>query len=195
MERIRLERALDDDDIVLGLKLYEAKMTGMQRQIAQQLAIIKKQKSRIEDIKYYLRRKGDDYEKEDLEGLIIADTEKAKQNLQLVSLDNLVREVDHHWKRQRDLLEALEKENAVMDDIHERVLNNRAICRDTQTDWKDQASGKIKELSRQYVRCNDNEILLRFYLQRKSATDNQVRYNYRCCRLSLKENWQKPDYM
>ena len=95
------QRALDDDDIVLGLKLYEAKMTGMQRQIAQQLAIIKKQKSRIEDIKYYLRRKGDDYEKEDLEGLIIADTEKAKQNLQLVSLDNLVREVDHHWKRQR----------------------------------------------------------------------------------------------
>ena len=48
-----------------------------------------------------MKRKGDDYEKEDLEGNIIADTEKGKQNLQLASLDNLVKEADHQEERQR----------------------------------------------------------------------------------------------
>lgn len=80
-----------------------------------------------------------------------------------------------------------------MDDIHQRVLDNRQICRDAETEWKDQASGTIKELSRQYVKCNKNELLQKFYLERKSATNNQVRYRYRCCRLSMKDNWQRPD--
>ena len=76
-------------------------MAGLQRKIAQQLASMKKQKSRINFIKFYMKRKGDDYEKEDLEGNIIADTEKGKQNLQLASLDNLVKEADHQEERQR----------------------------------------------------------------------------------------------
>ena len=99
-----LQRALDDDDIVLGLKMYESKMSQMQRKIAAQLAIMQKQKNRIEAIKFYLKRKGEDYEKDDLEGEITFDTDKAKESLQLASLDNLVLEVDHQetWQRVSD---------------------------------------------------------------------------------------------
>lgn len=42
-----------------------------------------------------MKRKGDDYEKEDLEGNIIVDIEKGKENLQFVLFDNLVKEVDY----------------------------------------------------------------------------------------------------
>ena len=79
-------------------------MSQMQRKIAAQLAIMKKQKNRIEAIKFYLKRKGEDYEKDDLEGKITFDTDKAKESLQLASLDNLVREVDHQgtWQRVSD---------------------------------------------------------------------------------------------
>ncbi|KAL9953418.1 hypothetical protein ACROYT_G040836 [Oculina patagonica] len=195
LEKTRLKRDLDDDDIILGLKMYESRMSRMQRKIAAQLAIMKKQQNRIQTIQYYLRRKGDDYEKEDLEGKINFETDKAKESMQLPLLDNLVSEVDHQEKWQKGILHALQKENKVMDDIHKRVLDYRPICRDTTTEWKDQASGKIKELSRQYVKCNENELLQRFYLERKSASENQVRYNYRCCRLSMKVDWQKPDDM
>lgn len=195
VERNRWKRALSDDDIILGLKMYERKMAGLQRKIQQQLAIMKKQKRQIDLIKYYMKRKGDDYEKEDLKGNIVTDTEKGKQNLQLMSLDNLVREVDHQEERQRKLLEELKKENTVMGDIQQRVLNNRAVCRDTHTEWKDVGSGTIRELSRQYVKCNGDELLLRFYLQKKSAAAKKVRYNYRCCRSSLKDNWQRPNDM
>lgn len=76
-------------------------MSRMQRKIATQLAIIKKQKNRIQTIKYYLKRKGDDYEKEDLKGKINFDTDKAKESLQLPLLDNLVSEVDHQEKWQK----------------------------------------------------------------------------------------------
>jgi len=194
-EKVRLKRALDDDDIVLGLKMYESKMSQMQTKISAQLAIMQKQKNRIQAIKFYLKLKGEDYEKDDLEGKITFDTDKAKESLQLASLDNLVREVDHQETWQKGLLDALKKENEVMDDIHLRVLDSRAICRDTTTDWKDQASGTIRELSRHYVKCNENELLQRFYLERKSASEDKLRYNYRCCRLSMKENWQRPDDM
>lgn len=184
-----------DDDIVLGLKMYESRMSQMQIKIAAQLAIMQKQKNRIETIKFYLKRKGEDYEKDDLEGKITFDTDKAKESLQLDSLDNLVREVDHQETWQRGLLDSLKKENKVMDDIHLRVLDSRAICRDTTTDWKDQASGTIRELSRHYVKCNEDELLQKFYLEKKSASEDKVRYNYRCCRLSMKENWERPDDM
>ena len=99
-----MQRALDDDDIVLGLKMYESRMSQMQIKIAAQLAIMQKQKNRIETIKFYLKRKGEDYEKDDLEGKITFDTDKAKESLQLDSLDNLVREVDHQetWQRVSD---------------------------------------------------------------------------------------------
>ena len=101
----------------------------------------------------------------------------------------------HFCVCQKGILDSLKKENEVMDDIHLRVLDNRAICRDTTTEWKDQESGMIKELSRQYVDCNENELLQKFYLERKSISENKVRYSYRCCRLSMKENWQRPDGM
>ena len=100
----RFQRALDDDDIILGLKMYESQMSRMKRKIAAQLSIIKKQKNRIETIKHYLKRKADDYEKEDLEGKINYDTDKAKQSLQLPLLDTLVSEVDHQerWQKVSD---------------------------------------------------------------------------------------------
>jgi len=194
-EKIRLKRALDDDDIILGLKMYESKMSQMQTKIATQLAIMQKQKNRIQAIKFYLKRKGEDYEKEDLQGKISFDTDKVKKSLQLASLDNLVREVDHQGEWQKGLLDSLKRENEVMDDINLRVLDNRAICRAATTEWRDQAEGTIRELSRQYVKCNENELLQKFYLERKSASEKKVRYNYRCCRLSMKEKWQRPDDM
>lgn len=189
------QRALDDDDIILGLKMYESKMSQMQTKIATQLAIMQKQKNRIQAIKFYLKRKGEDYEKEDLQGKISFDTDKVKKSLQLASLDNLVREVDHQGEWQKGLLDSLKRENEVMDDINLRVLDNRAICRAATTEWRDQAEGTIRELSRQYVKCNENELLQKFYLERKSASEKKVRYNYRCCRLSMKEKWQRPDDM
>lgn len=76
-------------------------MSQMQTKIAAQLAIMQKQKNRIEAIKFYLKLKGEDYEKEDLEGKITFDTDKAKESLQLASLNNLVREVDHQEKWQK----------------------------------------------------------------------------------------------
>lgn len=76
-------------------------MSQMQTKIAAQLAIMQKQKNRIQAIKFYLKRKGEDYEKEDLEGKISFDTDKVKKSLQLASLDNLVREVDHQGEWQK----------------------------------------------------------------------------------------------
>jgi len=73
----------------------------MQTKIATQLAIMQKQKNRIQAIKFYLKRKGEDYEKEDLQGKISFDTDKVKKSLQLASLDNLVREVDHQGEWQK----------------------------------------------------------------------------------------------
>lgn len=96
---------------------------------------------------------------------------------------------------QKGLLDSLKRENEVMDDINLRVLDNRAICRAATTEWRDQEEGTIRELSRQYVKCNENELLQKFYLERKSASEEKVRYNYRCCRLSMKEKWQRPDDM
>ena len=79
-------------------------MSQMQTKIAAQLAIMQKQKNRIEAIKFYLKRKGEDYEKDDLEAKITFDTDKAKESLQITSLDNLVREVDHQetWQKVSD---------------------------------------------------------------------------------------------
>lgn len=76
-------------------------MSQMQTKISAQLAIMQKQKNRIQAIKFYLKLKGEDYEKDDLEGKITFDTDKAKESLQLASLDNLVREVDHQetWQK------------------------------------------------------------------------------------------------
>lgn len=95
------QRDLSDNDIILGLKMYESQMSRMQNKIAKQLAIMKKQRRRIENIKFYLKRKGDDYQKDDLKGDIVFQTDKAKERLQLASLDNLVRETDHHEKGQK----------------------------------------------------------------------------------------------
>ena len=96
---------------------------------------------------------------------------------------------------QKGLLDSLKRDNEVMDDIYLRVLDNRAICRVATTEWRDQEEGTIRELSRQYVKCNENELLQKFYLERKPTSEDKVRYNYRCCRLSMKEKWQRPDDM
>ena len=73
----------------------------MQSKIARQIAVMDKQRKRIREIKYYLKRKGDDYEREDLKGEIVSQTEKILEKLELPSLDDLVRETDHHEKGQK----------------------------------------------------------------------------------------------
>lgn len=81
--------------------MYESQMSRMQSKIAKQIAVMNKQRRRIAQIKYYLKRKGEDYEKEDLKGEIVSQTENIIEKLQLPSLDNLVRETDHHEKGQK----------------------------------------------------------------------------------------------
>jgi len=195
-ERVRLKRALSDDDIIRGLKMYESQMSRMKNKIAAQLAVMDKQRRRIRDIKYYLKRKGDDFDKEDLQGEIVFQTSNILEKLQLASLENLMRETDHHEKGQKDLLRALERENEIMSDIRLRVLDNRLICRDTETEWDGKASAMIKDLAKHYVQCKPNELLQRFYMARKSPPANsKMRYKYRCCRFSMKEKWVRPDDM
>ena len=95
------KRALSDDDIIRGLKMYESQMSRMKNKIAAQLAVMDKQRRRIRDIKYYLKRKGDDFDKEDLQGEIVFQTSNILEKLQLASLENLIRETDHHEKGQK----------------------------------------------------------------------------------------------
>lgn len=75
-------------------------MSRMQTKIASQLRVINKQKRRIEDIKFYLKQKGDDYEREDLQGEISFQTDKVIKEMQFESLKSLVRETDRHAKEQ-----------------------------------------------------------------------------------------------
>ena len=96
----------------------------------------------------------------------------------------------------QDLLRALERENEIMTDIRLRVLDNRLICRDTETEWDGKATAMIKDLAKHYVQCKPNELLQRFYMARKSPPANsKMRYKYRCCRFSMKEKWVRPDDM
>ena len=96
----------------------------------------------------------------------------------------------------QDLHKALKKDNELMGDIHRRVLDNRLLCRDTHTDWKERAGGDIRELARHFVKCNQNELLQRLALKRDGGGFNsKVRYEYRCCHLSIKDKWQSPDGM
>ena len=76
-------------------------MSRMKRKIAQQQAIMTKQKKQMDNIKFYLKEKGDDYERDDLQGEIVFQTDKIKQKLQLASLENLIRETNHHEKGQK----------------------------------------------------------------------------------------------
>ena len=76
-------------------------MARLESKIAQQEETIKAQRRRIDDIRYYLKAKGDDYDKDELEGLILSSTESVKRPLKLVSLDNLVLAVNDHEKRQQ----------------------------------------------------------------------------------------------
>lgn len=194
--RVRLKRELSDDDIVLGLKMYESKLSRMQSRIAKQMNVMNKQKRRIDDLKYYLKHKGDDYEADDLQGEIALKAAEAIKELQFASLESLGRGTEHEEEGQRDLLAAIKKENKVISDILLRVLDNRLICRDTETDWAGKASGLIKDLTNHYVQCRANELLQRFYLERKDASWNsKVRYKYRCCQMSMTKNWKKPENM
>ena len=46
-------------------------MSRMKRKIAQQQAIMTKQKKQMDNIKFYLKEKGDDYERDDLQAEIV----------------------------------------------------------------------------------------------------------------------------
>ena len=60
-----------------------------------------KQRKQMDNIKFYLKEKGDDYERDDLQGEIVFQTDKIKRKLQLASLENLIRETSHHEKGQK----------------------------------------------------------------------------------------------
>ena len=81
--------------------MYESQMSRMKRKIAQQQAIMTKQKKQMDNIKFYLKEKGDDYERDDLQAEIVFQTDKIKRKLQLASLENLIRETTHHEKGQK----------------------------------------------------------------------------------------------
>ena len=81
--------------------MYESQMSRMKRKIAQQEAIMTKQRKQMDNIKFYLKEKGDDYERDDLQGEIVFQTDKIKRKLQLASLENLIRETIHHEKGQK----------------------------------------------------------------------------------------------
>ena len=80
--------------------MYESQMSRMQRRIAQQEAVMNKQRRQIEDIKYYLKRKSEDYETDDLQGKIVFQTDKVKGMLQLASLEHLISRTERHAKGQ-----------------------------------------------------------------------------------------------
>ena len=60
-----------------------------------------KQKKQMDNMKFYLKEKGDDYERDDLQAEIVFQTDKIKRKLQLASLENLIRETTHHEKGQK----------------------------------------------------------------------------------------------
>lgn len=152
-----------------------------------------KQKKQMDNIKFYLKEKGDDYERDDLQAEIVFQTDKIKRKLQLASLENLIRETTHHEKGQKSLKRAIEREKEVIAEVVRRVLDNRLVCRDTETDWGAKANEMIKGLTTHYVHCGPNELLQKFYLKKKSGSNkSQTRYKYRCCRLNMKDKWQRP---
>ena len=100
-DHIHPQRELSDDDIVLGLKMYESKLSRMQSRIAKQMNVMNKQKRRIDDLKYYLKHKGDDYEADDLQGEIALKAAEAIKELQFASLESLGRGTEHEEEGQR----------------------------------------------------------------------------------------------
>ena len=96
----------------------------------------------------------------------------------------------------QSLKRAIEREKEVIGEVVRRVLDNRLVCRDTETDWGAKANEMIKGLTTHYVHCRRNELLQKFYLKRKSGSNkSQTRYKYRCCRLNMKDKWQRPSDM
>ena len=96
----------------------------------------------------------------------------------------------------QSLKRAIEREKEVIGEVVRRVLDNRLVCRDTETDWGAKANEMIKGLTTHYVHCRPNELLQKFYLKRKSGSNkSQTRYKYRCCRLNMKDKWQRPSDM
>lgn len=83
-----------------------------------------------------------------------------------------------------------------MSDIRQRVLDNRLVCREVETEWAGKATAMIKDLNNHHIQCNANELIQRFYMERKVGTVNsKMRYKYRCCRFNMKDNWVKPQDM
>lgn len=96
----------------------------------------------------------------------------------------------------QSLKRAIEREKEVIGEVVRRVLDNRLVCHDTETDWGAKANEMIKGLTTHYVHCRPNELLQKFYLKRQSGSNkSQTRYKYRCCRLNMKDKWQRPSDM
>lgn len=99
----------------------------------------------------------------------------------------------YYYSFLQSLKRAIEREKEVIAEVVRRVLDNRLVCRDTETDWGAKANEMIKGLTTHYVHCGPNELLQKFYLKRKSGSNkSQTRYKYRCCRLNMKDKWQRP---
>lgn len=193
---VRLKRDLSDDDIILGLKMYESKMSRLQRRVTKQINVINKQKKKIADLQLHLKHKGGNHEVDDLRAKIASQADEAIKNLQFASLETLGRGTENEVKGQTDFLKAIKKDNEIVRDVLQRIWDNRLICRDLETEWAGKAMALIKDLSNHYVNCGTNEFLQTFYLERKDGSRNsKMRYKYRCCRMSLKDKWQKPDNM
>lgn len=99
----------------------------------------------------------------------------------------------YYYSFLQSLKRAIEREKEVIAEVVRRVLDNRLVCRDTETDWGAKANEMIKGLTTHYVHCGPNELLQKFFLKRKSGSNkSQTRYKYRCCRLNMKDKWQRP---
>jgi len=193
---IHPQRDLSDDDIILGLKMYESKMSRLQRRVTKQINVINKQKKKIADLQFHLKHKGGNHEVDDLRAKIASQADEAIKNLQFASLETLGRGTEHEAKGQTDFLKAIKKDNEIVRGVLQRIWDNRLICRDLETEWAGKATALVKDLSNHYVNCGTNEFLQTFYLERKDGNRNsKMRYKYRCCRMSLKDKWQKPDNM
>lgn len=97
---IHPQRDLSDDDIILGLKMYESKMSRLQRRVTKQINVINKQKKKIADLQFHLKHKGGNHEVDDLRAKIASQADEAIKNLQFASLETLGRGTEHEAKGQ-----------------------------------------------------------------------------------------------
>jgi hypothetical protein len=66
--------------------------------------------------------------------------------------------------------------------IDGKVTMNGINCRDVQTGWNEKRGGSMEYLDRHNVECLNHESLTRIKLEVGGNGNNQIRYNYRCCK-------------